>query len=443
MSAAATRDQAQIPDILPETPGVEPEGPSPLTRLLNLGRRMSFKQAFTALQYPNYRLWFRGQMASLFGSWMQSTALGFLIYQLTRSPAQLGLVGFVAGIPTWLFMLYAGVVADRVPRRKMLIVTQSAMMTLAGVLALLTFTHVVRPWHILIIAFGLGTCNAFDAPARQAFVLEMVKPQDLTNAIALNSAMFNIAVALGPAAGGLLYAWLGPAWCFTVNAASFLAVIAALAMMRMDDAPGNEEPASVVQEVREGLRLVATHPVIRTIVLLIGVVSFFGFAFATLIPAWAVKILHGNATTNGFLQSARGVGSLGGALIIAALGRINFRGKILSVGMILFPIFTILFALTRWLPLSLVFIALGGLSLILIFNLCNSMVQTLCPDEMRGRVMSIYSLVFFGFVPLGSLVIGAFAQRVGEMEAVLVAGSITAVATIIFFILAPKLRHQP
>jgi MFS family permease len=196
-------------------------------------RRVSARGTFAALQYPNYRLWFIGQMISLVGTWMQGTAQGYLVYELTRSPAYLGYVGFAAGVPSWLFMLYGGVIADRMSRRTLLVITQTCMMLLAFLLAGLTFTGRVQPWHIIVLAFLLGTANAFDAPARQAFVLEMVDRQHLTNAIALNSTMFNLGTAIGPAMAGITYSLFGPAWCFTINAFSFLAVIAALLLMKL------------------------------------------------------------------------------------------------------------------------------------------------------------------------------------------------------------------
>ena len=396
----------------------------------------------TALKYPNYRLWFWGQIVSLFGTWMQSTALGFFVFDLTKSPAYLGLVGFAMGVPTWLFMLYAGVIADRVPRRTLLMITQTAMMVLAFALAALTFLHLIQPWHILVIALLLGTANAFEAPARQAFVLEMVEAEDMTNAIALNSAMFNTATALGPAAAGLTSAFFGPAWCFTINGISFIAVIAALRLMRLKPFVPKPGRASARAELKEGLKYVAAHPKIRTIVGLIAVVSLFGMAFVTLIPAWSVNILHGDARTNGFLQSARGAGALAAALLIASLGRFRFRGRLLTFGSFAFPIVTALFALTRWTPLSLVLLFGSGLSLILIFNLSNALVQTFAPNELRGRIMSIYALTFFGLMPIGSLGVGLTAERFGQPAAVLIGSGITLLAATAIAVFMPRLRRQ-
>ena len=409
-------------------------------RIIGLGRQMSWKQTFAALRYPNYRLWFWGQMISLFGSWMQFTSQSFLIYELTRSSAYLGLVGFAGGLPTWLFMLYAGVVADRIPRRKLLILTQTAMMILAFLLAGLTFFHLVRPWHILILAFGMGIANAFDAPARQAFVLEMVGPEAMTNAIALNSAMFNTATAAGPAVAGVVYALFGPVWCFTLNGVSFIAVIAALALMTLKKIESPLVSRSVAQDIREGLRFVAHHPMLRLLVITAGFFTVSLFATATLMPAWAVKILHGNSSTNGFLQSARGVGALLGALLLASLGGFKFRGKLLTLGTFAFPLSLLAFAFVRTTPLALLCLVSAGGALILIYNTLNALVQSFSPDSLRGRVMSIYSFVFFGFIPLGALWVGGTAEKIGEPAAVIIGAVLALLYATSIFVLVPKLR---
>ncbi|UCH59104.1 MAG: MFS transporter, partial [Anaerolineales bacterium] len=306
--------------------------------------RISARGTFASLSYPNYRLWFFGQMISLFGTWMQSTAQGYLVFELTRSPAYLGYVGFAAGLPSWLFMLYAGVIADRMPRRKLLIITQSSMMVLAFILAGLTFSGRVQPWHIVLLALCLGVANAFDAPGRQAFVTEMVDRKDLTNAIALNSTMFNSATAVGPAVAGLTYAAVGPAWCFTINGITFLAVISALALMKLKPLQPAVRLKSALGDIRLGFTYVATHRVVRTVILNLLVVSLFGISFVTLMPAWAVEILGGDATTNGYLQSARGLGALIGALMLAATSAFLPRGKLLNLGSFVFPALLLVFS---------------------------------------------------------------------------------------------------
>lgn len=427
------------PEPLP--PSLTPRPPW-LGRLHHVRRQMSWRQAFTALKYPNYRLWFWSQMFSLFGTWMESTALGFLVFDLTKSPAYLGLVGFAAGVPTWLFMLYAGVIADRMPRRNLLVITQTAMMLLAFATAGLTFLHWIRPWHILVMAFLLGIANAFEAPARQSFVLEMVDREDMTNAIALNSAMFNTAMAVGPAAGGLIYGFLGPAWCFAVNGATFIAVIVALRRMTLPPFVRPEARNSVLADLRDGLRYVAGHALIRTIIGLMGVVAVFGISFVTLFPAWAVDILHGDAKTNGFLQSARGLGALTAALLIASLGRFRFRGKLLTVGTFALPVTVALFALVRWAPLAFLLVCGSGLAQILIFNMANALVQTHAPDALRGRIMGVYTLVFFGLMPLGALGIGFSAEHLGAPTAILIGSGAMLGAAAALAVLMPHLRRQ-
>jgi MFS family permease len=371
-------------------------------------------RSFVALRHPNYRLWFAGQLFSLVGTWMQSTAQGYLVYELTHSSAYLGYVAFAAGAPTWLFMLWAGVIADRVPRRSILIVTQLAMMLGAGLLAGLIFADAIRAWHLVALAFVLGTANAFDAPARQAFVLELVDRGDLGNAIALNTLMFNAAVVVGPAVGGGVYAALGPAWCFTANAVSFLGVLGALAAMRLSTAPPPSQRVPALVDLRRGIVYVGRHRSIRVIIALLAVLTLFGFSYVSLLPAFAVKILHGDARVNGLLQSARGVGALGAALYIASLGRYRRSGRLLTVGVLVMPVALLAFAAARALPSALAALVVVGAGLILFFNNANTLVQKLSDDALRGRVMSIYSLTFFGLMPLGSLAMGTLAESLGE-----------------------------
>jgi MFS family permease len=403
--------------------------------------RLNAKDTFAALKHPNYRLWFVGQLVSLVGTWMQATAQGFLIYELTQSPAYLGYVGFAAGVPAWLFTLYGGVVADRMSRRTLLVITQASMLVLAALLAGLTFAGWVQPWQIILFAFLLGICNAFDAPARQSFVLEMVSREDLTNAIALNSTMFNSATAIGPAVAGVVYALVGPAWCFTINALSFIAVIAALLRMRLEKIPPPQRSDSALADIKAGIAFVAKDRIVRTIMINLGVVSLFGFSFLTLMPAWAVKILGGDATTNGLLQSARGIGSLTGALMTAALVRLNVRGKLVTLGNIVFPVIMLCFAAIRWLPLSLFALVGMGWGLMTLFNNSNSLVQTQVPDELRGRVMGIYTLVFSGALPIGALLAGTLASSIGEPLAVVVGASVLLFFALIVLIRVPELKQ--
>jgi MFS family permease len=405
-------------------------------------RRFSLRDTFVSLKYPNYRLWFIGQLISLVGTWTQTTAQGYLIYQLTQSPEYLGYASFANGLPSWLFTLYAGAIADRVPRRTLLVITQTSMLILAFVMAMLTFTNVIQWWHILILTFFLGISNAFDAPARQAFVLEMVNREDMTNAIALNSTMFNSALVLGPAFGGLIYAWVGPGWCFTINGITFLAVIIALLLMRLKPFVPIPRKGNTFGEVRVGMKYVMAHHEVRMLIINLFVVTLFGLGFVTLLPAWAVAVLGGDATTNGFLQAARGFGSLIGALLVASTSRIRFRGKIWTFGSIMLPILMLVFAYTHWLIPSLIAIALVGFATMLIINLSNAMVQTRILDEMRGRVMGIYVFFFFGAFPLGSLIAGWVAERIGEPITVAISAGILLLFSIGVVWRQPALRRM-
>jgi MFS family permease len=403
--------------------------------------RLSALQTFAALRHRNFNLWFRGQIISLMGTWMQQTAQGYLIFELTRSPAYLGYVGFAAGIPTWLFTLYGGVIADRVEKRKLLLATQTAMMLLAFMLAALVFSGLVQPWHILVLAFGLGIANAFDAPARLAIVSEMVGREDLTNAIALNATMFNTGSAVGPAVAGLAYALIGPAWCFMLNGLSFIGVIAALLLMKIAPRPVVPRRGSAWAELMEGMRYIAASPTIRTLILLVSITALFGISSTTLFPAWAVSILGGDATTSGLLQSARGLGALISALTIASLGRFKFKGRLLTLGSIAFPLLMLIFALVRWIPLSLLVLVGSGLAIILVMNLANALVQTLAPDALRGRIMAIYSLTFFGLMPIGSLWAGASAEHFGEPTTVILGAAVSLVVAGLLWVFAPWLRR--
>ncbi len=405
-------------------------------------RRINITDTFAALRYPNYRLWFYGQMISLMGTWMQATAQGFLVFELTRSSVYLGYVGFASGVPAWLFTLYGGFIADRIQRRNLLIMTQTSMMILAFILAGLTFLGIVQPWHIIALSFLLGVTNAFDAPARQAFVLEMVPREDLTNAVALNATMFNTGTAFGPAIAGITYAMFGPAWCFIINGVSFIAIIAALAMMKLNTLPLDQSQKSVFQGIREGYRFVRTDVTVRTLILYLAAVSLFGMGFVTLMPDWAVKILGGDATTNGLLQSSRGIGALIGALLTAVLSRMELRGRLVTWGSFLFPLTLIVFGLIHWLPLSMLVLVIIGISQIVYMNNSNSLVQTETPDHLRGRVLSIYTLAFFGLMPVGSLLVGVLAAAIGEVNTLIFGALLLFICAIWMRIKVPEIRQS-
>ena len=399
-------------------------------------------QTFSSLQHPNFRLWFGGQIVSLIGTWMQATAQGYLVYELTASPMMLGIVGFANGIPVWLFSLVAGTVADHISRRKMLLITQGSMMVLAFILAVLTFSGTVRAWHIILLALLLGTANAFDAPGRQSFVVDLVPKQELTNAIALNSSVFNLGTIIGPAAAGLVYAWLGPGWCFTINGLSFIAVLLALALMKIAAKPPlRPAQGSLAHTLTEGVRYSFKDTNIRVLLVMLTASAVFGFGLLALMPAWATGVLGGDVRTNGLLLSARGLGSLSAALMIAYLGARIIRGRLWSIGSLVMPVSLLLFALFRLLPVSLLMLVLMGWSLMTVVNLTNALIQTHVPDELRGRVMSVYILLFQGGFPIGSLVAGWLAGLTSEALAVFVFASVLLAVSIAIQLRQPSIRQ--
>ena len=373
---------------------------------------------------------------------MQTTAQGYLVYELTKSPVYLGYVGFAAGIPTWLFTLYGGLIADRMSRRTMLIITQTGMMLLAFILAFLVFLQIIQPWMIVLLALCLGIANAFDAPARVSFVAELVDHKDLTNAIALNSTMFNSATVVGPAIAGIAYASLGPAWCFTVNGISFLAVIIALLLMRLPKSYTDVKRTSAIRDIKEGFRNAIDNRTIRILIINMGFLSMFGLSLMTLLPAWSSDILNGNATTYGLLLSARGIGALIGALMIASLSSRNVRGKLWMVGNLTMPVLMAAFAFARWIPLSTALIIIIGWSFMVQVNTSNAIVQTQVEDHMRGRVMSIYTLIFFGGMPLGALLVGYMADKIGEPNTLLIDALILMAFALFVYVKMSFLRRE-
>ncbi len=411
---------------------------------MNLGQfyaAATVQQTFAALRHPNYRLWFMGQLVSVAGSWMQTTAQGFLIYELTKSPAFLGYVGFAAGVPSWVFMLYGGVIADRISRRTIILAAQTAMMVLAFVLAGLVATGLVQPWMVVLLALFNGVANAFDAPSRQAFVVELVDREDMTNAIALNSTMFNAAAVVGPALAGVIYALLGPAWCFTLNGLSFVAVIAALLAMKLAPVVRTPRTGSTGEQLRQGLRYVVGDRVTLTLILNMGVISLFGISMVNLFPAWSVNVLNGDVRTNGLMLAARGLGALSGALLIAALGKRAARGRFWTIGSFVMPLAMVAFAFARSIPLALILLVGLGWGFMVVANSSNAMVQTRVPDELRGRIMSVYTLIFFGGMPLGALVAGLMADRIGAPTTVLINACVVLLVSTLIWLRLPYIRQ--
>jgi MFS family permease len=407
-----------------------------------LKNKIKIDQTFAALKHRNYSLWFTGQIISLLGSWMQTTAQGFYIFELTHSPAFLGYIGFAYGIPTWLFMVYAGVFADRFRRRNILVVTQIIMMLLAFILAFLTSTNIAQPWHIIVLAFLLGIANAFEAPARQAFVNELVSKEDLFNAIALNSTMFHSGAAVGPAVAGLTYAIFGPSWCFTINGISFIAVIFNLLRMKFSGDFVKPINKPIFKELVSGFKYLKQQKVIMLLMVMVGMTSMFGIGIMTVIPDWSVKILHGDASTNGFLQAARGIGAVVCSLLIASQSKNIERGKMLFLGLVMLSSSMLLFSFNSTFILSCVLLFGVGIGLIAVNNLSNGLTQSIITEEFRGRIMGIYSFCFFAAMPLGALWTGIIAEHLGSPTAVLMNSLVLLIFAAFIWIKFPQLREK-
>jgi len=378
------------------------------------------KRAFVSLSYPNYRLWFTGQLISMTGTWMQNTAQAYLAFELTKSPAFLGMMAFAQGVPTWIFMIYAGAIVDRISRRQILIVSQIFMMCLAILMAFLTWLDRLQPWHILILASLTGVANSFDAPARQSLASELVEKKDLTNALALNGALFNLGSTVGPALAGIIYVVSGPIVCFVLNAVSFLAVLIALAKIKLPPKIRRKTEESILEQLKEGVVYAATHRVIGVLIFLAGSMSLFGISVVTIFPAWAVHQLDGDARVAGYLQAGRGLGAVLGALGVAYFASIMVRGRWIAIGALSLPVVLIGFSLSKTLVFSLIFVALLGVSQIMLLNLSNSLIHSEVDDRLRGRVASIFGLTFFGLMPIGGLIMGQLAETWSEPFAVVV-----------------------
>lgn len=378
------------------------------------------KRAFVSLSYPNYRLWFTGQLISMTGTWMQNTAQAYLAFELTKSPAFLGMMAFAQGVPSWIFMIYAGAIVDRISRRHILIVSQIFMMCLAILMAFLTWLDRLQPWHILILASLTGVANSFDAPARQSLASELVEKKDLTNALALNGALFNLGSTVGPALAGIIYVVSGPIVCFVLNAVSFLAVLIALAKIKLPPRIRRKTEESILEQLKEGVVYTATHRVIGVLIFLAGSMSLFGISVVTIFPAWAVHQLDGDARVAGYLQAGRGLGAVLGALGVAYFASIMVRGRWIAIGALSLPVVLIGFSLSKTLAFSLIFVALLGVSQIMLLNLSNSLIHSEVDDRLRGRVASIFGLTFFGLMPIGGLIMGQLAETWSEPFAVAV-----------------------
>jgi MFS family permease len=394
-----------------------------------------------AFRSRNYRLFFGGQSVSLVGTWITRVATSWLVYRLTGSVLLLGIVGFCGQIPTLLLAPFAGVLVDRWNRHRMLVVTQALSLVQSAALAGLTLGGVITVTHILLLQVMQGVINAFDTPARQAFVSEMVEDRaDLPNAIALNSSMVNGSRILGPSIGGIVIAAVGEGWCFAIDAMSYVAVIASLLAMRFTPRPRAQRTTGMREELATGFRYVTGFVPVRSALLLLSLVSIMGMPYTVLMPAMSAKVLHGGPNTLGFLMTASGVGALGGALYLASRRSVLGLGRAMAVASATFGAGLVAFSLSRTLWLSLVVLPIVGGGMMITMAATNTIIQTIVREELRGRVMAFYTMAFLGTAPIGSLLAGLAADRIGPPRTILLGGLSCIAAGLWFAMRLPRLR---
>lgn len=398
---------------------------------------------FRSLRHRNFRLFFIGQGISLLGTWMQLTAVAWLVWRLSHSALMLGVVGFCARIPTFLLAPLAGVVADRMDRHRLVILTQVLSMFQALALAALMYSGHIAIWQILLLSLCLGFINAFDVPARQSFMIQMIeRREDLTNAIALNSSMNNGARLVGPAIAGVLIAATGEGLCFLLNGVSYLAVIAGLLMMRVQPNPRAARQTAILHNLKEGFAYAFGFMPIRTLLFLLALVSLTGACYAQLLPVFAQEVLHGDARTQGFLVSAAGLGALAGALGLAMKRSVRGLSSVIARSPVVFGCGLIVLGLSSRLWLTLLAMPVIGLGLMVQMASTNTVLQTIVDDDRRGRVMSFYSMAFLGMVPLGSLLAGSVAHLVGAPLTVVLGGICCIAGGLLFRARLPILRSH-
>ncbi len=403
----------------------------------------NLKLIFRALRYRNYRLFFIGQTISLTGTWMQQVAVGWLAYRLTNSPFLLGIVGFVGQIPTFIFSPFAGVFADRHDRKKMLLITQTLAMVQALILAVLILTGNIRVWHILVLSAVLGIINSFDLPIRQAFTVEMVENrQDLGNAIALNSSMVNAARLIGPSIAGVLIAGVGEGVCFLLNGISYVAVIVSLLAMNVATKKEKSTNTNILLELKEGFNYAFNFSPIKSILLLLALVSLMGVPYQILMPVFARDIFHGGAQTLGFLVAMAGLGALTGALYLAARKTVLGLDRVIAFTACLFGVGIIAFSLSHILWISMLVLLFSGFAMMVQMASSNTVLQTIVDEDKRGRTMSFYTMSFMGMAPFGSLLAGGLASKIGAPYTLLTGGIICIIGAFMFAAKLASIRKQ-
>ena len=394
------------------------------------------------MHHRNFQLFFSGQLVSLIGTWMQNIAESWLVYRKTGSALKLGAVGFASQIPVFLVAPLGGIVADRFNRRRIVICTQISSMILALIFAALTLTGVIQVWHIFVLAALLGVVNAFDIPARQSFLVDMVGKEDLMNAIALNSTMFNGARIIGPAIAGVLVARIGEGWCFLANGLSYIAVISGLFMMRVTRPARLASHGPALAHLIEGYRFARHTTPIRSLLLLLGLVSLVAMPYTVLMPVFADQILHGGARGLGILMGATGVGAMLGALTLATRSGVVGLGRWVAFSCGGFGFFLVLFSFSHHFWLSAALLLPVGFCMMLGMSSSNTLIQAMTPDHLRGRVMAMYTMMFMGMAPFGSLFAGAVAEHLGASLTVSVGAVACIGAAFLFFFHLPKIRVE-
>lgn len=395
---------------------------------------------FTAFYSRDFRIFWAAQGISFSGTWMHSTAQGWLVYSLTKSPLYLGVVAAASSLPILLFSLIGGAVADRFRKRNLLILTHTMAIVPALLVGVLTDAGVVRVWHVIVLGFFLGTVNAFDIPARQSFLIEMVERGGLFNAIALNSTAFNGARIVGPVLAGIIIAQLGIATCFYLNALSYVPVIVALSLIK-----GRGEAAvggSILREISRGMGFIRREPAVRRPILLVAAFSLFGIPFISQLPIFAEDVLGAGAKGLGFLMGASGAGALTAALLLSVKNDIRDKEGLMGFASVAFPAALIAFSLSRSYGLSLAIMAVSGLAVVSFLALANSTIQLHTPDELRGRVMSVYTFVFLGLAPIGHSLMGVAADRVGSPAAVGLAATVCLSVSLAVLFITRKKRAE-
>jgi MFS family permease len=401
-----------------------------------------FRSTIRALKHRNFRLFFAGQLISLIGTWMQTVAQSWLVYRLTGSSVLLGSVTFASQIPVFLFSPVAGLVADRYSRHRIVIATQATSMLLALALAVLTLRNAIQVWEIFVLSALLGIVNAFDIPARQSFIVEMTSREDLMNAIALNSSMFNGARIVGPAVAGITVAAVGEGWCFLANAVSYVAVIAGLLMMQVTPFKRRASENSATGHILEGFRYISSTAPIRTLLLLVGLVSLAGMPFSVLMPVFADRILNSGARGLGILMGISGTGALAGALILASKQSLRGLGRWVAISSGVFSATLIVFAYSRVFLLSAALLIPIGFSIMIQMGSTNTLIQSMSPDHLRGRVLAGYSMMLMGMAPIGALLGGVMADRIGAEATVAAGGVACGLGAIVFALYLPAIRQE-